>query len=128
MTNEVAVNVLRIMASGIELKGYTEYWLSSFKEAYEMAIKVLEERPQGEWIPVSERLPDNETEVLIQYGQSILVGYHMWDFTVYPSEFADGNETGWYDCKDDFICGSDEVTAWQSLPEPYKKGGAEYYG
>mgnify|MGYP003294630615 CR=1 FL=1 len=43
MTNEEAANVLRIMASGIELKGYTELWISGFKEAYEMAIKALEE-------------------------------------------------------------------------------------
>lgn len=49
MTNEEASNVLRIMATGIKLNGYTEHWLSSFKEAYEMAIKVLDERPQGEW-------------------------------------------------------------------------------
>ena len=34
MTNEEATNVLRIMASGIELKGYTEIWISGFKEAY----------------------------------------------------------------------------------------------
>lgn len=87
--------------------------------------RLVKELVKDEWIPVSEKMPDNETEVLIQYGQSIMVGYHMWDFTMYPSEFADENETGWYDSKDDFICGSDEVTAWRPLPEPYKKGSAE---
>ena len=46
MTNEEAVNVLRIMASGIELKGYTDIWMQSFKEAYELAIKTLEEKPK----------------------------------------------------------------------------------
>lgn len=50
MTNEDAANILRLMASGIELKNHTEHWISSFEKAYEMAIKVLEERPQGEWI------------------------------------------------------------------------------
>ena len=60
ITNEEAINVLRIMASGIELKGYTELWISSFKEAYEMAIKALVERPKGEWIIVKdERYGDN---------------------------------------------------------------------
>ena len=90
-----------------------------------MAYKSLKERSQGKWIPVSERLPDNEKEVLIQYGQSMVVGYHMLDSTVYPPEFEDENETGWYGSDDNFICGSDEVIAWQSLPEPYMKGGAE---
>lgn len=46
MTNEEAARVLRIMASGIELKRYTEIWISGFKEAYELAIKVLEEKPK----------------------------------------------------------------------------------
>lgn len=50
MTNEEAANVLRIMASGIELKGYSDLWITNFKEAYELAYKTLEERPQGEWI------------------------------------------------------------------------------
>ena len=51
MTNEEAVNVLRIMASGIELKGYSDHWVLNFREAYEMAFKSLEnERAQGEWI------------------------------------------------------------------------------
>lgn len=51
MTKEEAVNVLRIMASGIELKGYSDRWILNFREAYEMALKSLEnERPQGEWV------------------------------------------------------------------------------
>jgi hypothetical protein len=85
-----------------------------------------EERPKGEWIPVSERrFPDDETEVLIQYGQSMMVGYHIFDRTIYPSEFEDENETGWYDSKDNFICGSDEVIAWMPLPEAYKEAENE---
>ena len=57
MTNEEAVNVLRIMASGIELKGYSDHWVLNFREAYEMAFKSLEnERPHGEWLEVKEEV------------------------------------------------------------------------
>lgn len=42
MTNEEAANILRIMASGIELKGYSDHWILNFKKAYELAINTLE--------------------------------------------------------------------------------------
>lgn len=79
------------------------------------------EKTHGDWIPVSERFPDNETEVLIQCSQSMMVGYHIFDYTIYPFGHEDLNETGWYDSIDDYICGDDEVIAWMPLPEPYKE-------
>lgn len=82
-------------------------------------------RNQTSWILVSERLPDDETEVLIQYGESMMVGYHIFDYTLYPFGYEDENETGWYDRNDNFICGSDEVIAWQPLPESYKAESEE---
>jgi hypothetical protein len=82
--------------------------------------QIINETPSP-WIPVSERFPDDETEVLIQYGQSFMVAYHIFDNTIYPFGYEDEDETGWYDNKDDFICGSDEVIAWMPLPEPYKE-------
>ena len=42
MTNEEAVNVLRIMASGIELKGFNDNWIKSFRTAYEKSIKAIQ--------------------------------------------------------------------------------------
>lgn len=81
-----------------------------------------EKRPQDEWIPAIERLPEDMQRVLIwfeyyRYGdfncmfQTYGFGYvcdGKW------SPFING-ETGWQDYR---------VIAWQPLPEPYKEGGA----
>ena len=69
-------------------------------------IKQLEEagRPQGEWIPVSEKLPEYSGLYLISVDDVVTVA----------------NFTGTY-----FMHrggGRVEVYAWQPLPEPYKKG------
>ena len=68
------------------------------------------ERPQGEWIPCSERLPKENTEVLITLKWGIDIG-----------EYRNGN---WYseliNHYDD-----DNVLAWKPLPKPYRERESE---
>ena len=94
-----------------------------FKSGSAVMVRPIEEKKQGAWIPVSERLPEDMQRVLIwfeyfRYGdfncmyQTYGFGYVLdgkW------SPFING-ETGWQDYR---------VIAWQPLPEPYKKEGAE---
>lgn len=79
---------------------------------YEMA-KAKFERPQGEWISVSERLPDYMDDILITFQKpnreplvyrAIFIG----------GKFAldNGDTRNWND---------PEVKAWMSLPEAYKE-------
>ena len=72
------------------------------------------EREKGEWIPVSERLPEEEQEVLCQLSDDSMAVLYMQD-NWGQMDWVDGMMgTGTYD-----------VIAWQPLPEPYKaeKGG-----
>lgn len=67
-------------------------------------------RTKGEWIPISERLPEQANQsylVTVDYGNDLVCSCQRFFF---------GEDIGWND---------DCVIAWQELPEPYRKGGAE---
>lgn len=69
---------------------------------------VLDLLEQTEWIPVSERLPEPEIEVLVTDDAGGLA-------TISTDSIYESEETGekeWYS--------SQRVTAWMPLPEPYK--------
>lgn len=77
------------------------------KEWLRMAIQALE---QTRWIPVSERLPEEETDVLIcNVNGDIAISRGS-----YSTEMK--NEFIWYTSGWRF----GKVTAWMPLPEPYK--------
>ena len=65
------------------------------------------DREKGEWIPVSERLPEDRGDYIIDY----------------TNEFGEFVGISHYD-KYGFWSSSN-VIAWQPLPEPYKEGGNE---
>lgn len=66
----------------------------------------------GEWIPISERLPENGQSVLFcDIDNDIMIGYHVKGRP--DTHFS---QDGTYeDIKD--------VRAWMPLPERYKEGG-----
>ena len=81
------------------------------------------ERPQGEWIPVSERLPDKNMPCLVSVGKLNLTKIAMYSDlmeTINHKIFWQGDYG-----KNNFQNITEYVNAWQSLPEPYKKGGKE---
>ena len=76
---------------------------------FDEMTKPLDEeiRPHGEWIPCSERLPEERRLYLatIKRANGITFTAQSYFFT----EFS-----GWSDCG---------VIAWMPIPEPYKKEG-----
>lgn len=67
------------------------------------------ERPHGEWIPCSERLPNPEDTVLFcnQYGE-VCIGCKFRTGGIAFIDYLTSNLT--------------YATAWMPLPEPYEKG------
>lgn len=82
----------------------------AYNEGYMCGNKEEKARLQGEWIPVSDKLPEE--------GKSVLVCLQtQGGMSQYVSERF--NEKYWS------ALGGRTPLAWQPLPEPYKKGGAK---
>jgi hypothetical protein len=78
------------------------------KEALAMAIKALESQ---RWIPVSERLPEENGIYLATYDGEICGENEPFTGL---AEYENGK---WVDDEEDYQC----VIAWMPLPEPYKE-------
>lgn len=96
-----------------ELQDQIEVYNGMLKEIEneEKQKNTKEQEPKGEWIPVSERLPEDETEVLVCSNLNniaVCIGSRSTEikgaFIWYTSSWMFG-----------------EVVAWQPLPKPYKE-------
>lgn len=87
------------------------------KDCMDSAHSVLDELPSAEpewWIPCSERLPEDDTLMLVNYidhrpdAMDIWIGWHEMENVWYIDGEAHSREFG------------NEVIAWMPLPESYK--------
>ena len=79
-------------------------------------LQLIDEQPKvNEWIPCSERLPDEGKEVLISYD------YDSFDIEMTPKRYL-GVMIGCYEDSEWWSSGkwTDGVTAWYPLPDPWE--------
>ena len=69
------------------------------------------------WIPVSERLPENDDEVLL----TVEFKKHRFVYSGSYSKDVDG-DSHWYSLWDEFRVGRarEKIIAWMPMPKPYE--------
>lgn len=130
MNSREAEERLKYMLKRCDGDGFCKYYLKERTcdgccEAVRIATKKMEQEEQRCWIPVSERMPENENGkylVTIEYehlcGRDVcirIMGYCAGKKEWYRTTTEEWIETG-------------QITAWMPLPDPYQKdkqrGGA----
>lgn len=95
-----------------EIQKVQELVAVQIEKAYELGRESVQ--PKQEWIPVSERLPED--------GENVLVTYKTTD-KIHPCQYHDdGSRNPWYSYIDQCREHMNVVLAWIPLPEPYMKG------
>ena len=80
-------------------------------------LKFANEQPKTDWIPCEERLPSEDEEVIISTKtERVYIG-------VYTTRYGENKREGFI-CEDGFMW-MNVANAWQPLPQPYKREGAE---
>ena len=86
----------------------------------ELQEAIEQDEKENGWIPVSERLPEEDGRYLVtfKYGIKVcMVGYGSCKRTVlgYPIGH------GWYSLEEAQYYAEDSIIAWMPLPKPYKE-------
>lgn len=108
----------------IYIRGGDEDFDRRRKEALDLAIEEL----QDDWIPCSERLPEEDKDVLVTVHFMGLKQTHPngWNDHIKPSYYVDiasRIDEEWSSASDEYKIARNrhKIIAWRPLPTPYKE-------
>ena len=84
---------------------------SIFADYCDLAIECIEKQSKTDWIPCEERLPSEDGKYIVCTTKG----------SVYCAKYSKKHSTNYGFHTDSYT----HIIAWQPLPQPYKKEGAE---
>ena len=80
---------------------------NTYEQGWNDALRSVYRNAPNSWIPATERLPENDTEVLYCDEHEVIGTCHFWNgFNKYKHSDGKNEMT--------------DIVAWMYLPEPYK--------
>lgn len=105
MTKEKKEQLIRHLKYNLEIGA--DYLITD-----EDAVEIIKALEQTRWIPISERLPKTDEDVLVTNGRGMYIGW------------IDATDKGWrVDSESEYFM--DDIVAWMPLPQPYKAESEE---
>lgn len=95
----------------------TEIDTSLYSDGFDDGYRQGKKDAEPHWIPVAERLPEDEQNVLVTYKTTNKI--HLCQY------HDDGSRNPWYSYIDQCRAHMNVVLAWMPLPEAYKGGEEE---
>lgn len=88
--------------------GYSSYYLDVALEYREKYFELVER--ESNWIPCSERLPEDNTDVIVCFYSGTVTEMRYWGNGIFQGIYEHTTKA---------------IVAWMPLPEPYKEGEDE---
>ena len=107
--------------AALSIRHTTGYKAGQIRMA-ERIEEIIRKHMNDGWIPVEERLPEDDIEVLITYADVDNENETGIDITTYGYATLGGNKLGYKEWRNPFLYfkGNYKVVAWRPLPEPYR--------
>ena len=107
--------------AALSIRHTTGYKAGQIRMA-ERIEEIIRKHMNDGWIPVEDRLPEDDIEVLITYADVDNENETGIDITTYGYATLGGNKLGYKEWRNPFpyFKGNYKVVAWRPLPEPYR--------